>query len=122
MTTYPNARRGDIWFVTEEALGGLETDRTIRGARPVLIVSNDGHNFISPCLTVIPISSGAHRLDGSDPANVILTSCCLERQSAAAVSQITTIDRDQLLRFVGTACAYDIAAVRDAICKHLNFY
>ena len=30
MTTYPNARRGDIWFVTDDALGGCsESDRTI---------------------------------------------------------------------------------------------
>lgn len=28
MTTYPNARRGDIWFVTDDALGGCsESDR-----------------------------------------------------------------------------------------------
>ena len=73
MTTYPNARRGDIWCVTDDALGGCsESDRTIRGARPVLVISSDGHNFTSPCLTVVPISSGPHRLGGTDSRQVIL--------------------------------------------------
>ena len=54
MTTYPNARRGDIWYVSDDALGGKnEDDRIIRGSRPVLIVSVDDHNFTSSCLTVV---------------------------------------------------------------------
>lgn len=85
MTTYPNARRGDIWYVSDDALGGKnEDDRIIRGSRPVLIVSVDDHNFTSSCLTVVPISSGDRRIDGSDPSNVILHSKCLERKSARA--------------------------------------
>jgi mRNA-degrading endonuclease toxin of MazEF toxin-antitoxin module len=59
MTTYPNARRGDIWYVSDDALGSKNADdRIIRGSRPVLIVSVDDHNFTSSCLTVVPISSG----------------------------------------------------------------
>ena len=27
MTTYPNARRGDIWFVTDDALGGRNSPK-----------------------------------------------------------------------------------------------
>lgn len=26
MTTYPNARRGDIWYVSDDALGGKNED------------------------------------------------------------------------------------------------
>ena len=106
MTTYPNARRGDIWFVTDDALGGCnESDRTIRGARPVLV-----------------ISSGPHRLDGTDSSNVILHSACLERQSAAVVGQITTIDRDHLLRFIGVINALDLLNVATAIHCYLELF
>lgn len=123
MTTYPNARRGDIWFVTNDALGGCsESDRTIRGARPVLVISSDGHNFTSPCLTVVPISSGPHRLDGTDSSNVILHSACLERQSAAVVGQITTIDRDHLLRFIGVINALDLLNVATAVHCYLELF
>lgn len=123
MTNYPNARRGDIWFVTDDALGGCsESDRTIRGARPVLVISSDGHNFTSPCLTVVPISSGPHRLDGTDSSNVILHCACLERQSAAVVSQITTIDRDHLLRFIGVSNALDLRNVANAIHWYLELF
>ena len=121
MTTYPNARRGDIWYVSDDALGGKnEDDRIIRGSRPVLIVSVDDHNFTSSCLTVVPISSGDRRIDGSGPSNVILHSKCLERKSAAVVSQITTIDRDGLQRFLGTASFDDRNKVVIAICQYLN--
>lgn len=96
MTTYPNARRGDIWFVTDDALGGCsESDRTIRGARPVRVISSDGHNF---------------------------TSACLERQSAAVVGQITTIDRDHLLRFIGVINALDLLNVATAIHCYLELF
>ena len=122
MTTYPNARRGDIWFVTDDALGGYESDRTIRGARPVLVISRDGHNFPNPCLTVVPISSGPHRLDGTDSSNVILHSACLERQSTAVVGQITTIDRDHLLRFIGVINALDLLNVATAIHCYLELF
>lgn len=123
MTTYPNARRGDIWFVTNDALGGCsESDRTIRGARPVLVISSDGHSFTSPCLTVVPISSGPHRLDGTDSSNVILHSACLERQSAAVVGQITTIDRDHLLRFIGVINALDLLNVATAVHCYLELF
>ena len=121
MTTYPNARRGDIWCVSDDALGGKSADdRIIRGSRPVLIVSADHHNFTSPCLTVVPISSGDRRIDGSDPSNVILHSKCLERKSAAVVSQITTIDRDGLQRFLGIADFDDRNKVAIAISNYLN--
>lgn len=121
MTTYPNARRGDIWFVTDDALGGrTENDRTIRGTRPVLIVSEDYYNFTNSFLTVIPISSSPRRLDGSDISNVILHSDELDRQSAAVVSQITTIDRDHLLRFIGVANSYDMNKVVSAIAFYLH--
>lgn len=123
MTNYPNARRGDIWFVTDDALGGCsESDRTIRGARPVLVISSDGRNFTSPCLTVVPISSGPHRLDGTDSSNVILHCACLERQSAAVVGQITTIDRDHLLRFIGVSNALDLRNVENAIHWYLELF
>ena len=121
MTTYPNARRGDIWYVSDDALGGKNADdRIIRGSRPVLIVSADAHNFTSPCLTVVPISSGDRRIDGSDPSNVILHSKCLERKSAAVGSQITTIDRDGLQRFLGVADFDDRNKVVIAISHYLN--
>ena len=120
MTTYPNARRGDIWYVSDDALGGRNDDRIIRGSRPVLIVSADHHNFTSPCLTVVPISSGERRIDGSDSSNAILHSKCLERKSAAVVSQITTIDRDGLQRFLGIADFDDRNKVAIAISNYLN--
>lgn len=123
MTTYPNARRGDIWFVTDDALGGCnESDRTIRGTRPVLVISSDVHNFTNPCLTVVPISSGPHRLDGKDSSNVILHCACLERLSAAVVGQITTIDRDHLLRFIGVISALDLLNVATAIHCYLELF
>lgn len=29
MTNYPNARRGDSWFVTDDALGGCNVENAI---------------------------------------------------------------------------------------------
>lgn len=88
----------------------------------MLVISSDGHNFTSPCLTVVPISSGPHRLDGTDSSNVILHCACLERQSAAVVGQITTIDRDHLLRFIGVSNALDLRNVENAIHWYLELF
>jgi mRNA interferase MazF len=91
--------RGDIFLVN---LGSTYEKKTCiqTGIRPSLVVSNEACNKYSPTITIIPISSRLSKT--SLPTHVILDqSSGLLKESIALVEQIQTIDKTNLINFLG---------------------
>ncbi len=90
--------RGDIYLANlGDNIGSVQ-----RGERPVVIVQNNKGNKYSPTLTVIPITTKIHRSKGF-PTHVILNHMGgLDEESASMAEQITTISRDELIRYIGS--------------------
>lgn len=69
------------------------------GFRPVLIVSNDKANQYSPVINIIPITSKKKK---KLPTHVLLKGCGVVRQSIILAEQITSINKSQLIRYMGS--------------------
>ena len=70
------------------------------GRRPVVIMSNNNANKYSPVVTVVPLTSKLKKR--SLPTHVTLFAEGLSTVSTALCEQLTTIDKSQLIRRVGT--------------------
>lgn len=87
-------KRGDIFYANLDPIIGSEQG----GVRPVLAVQNNVGNRYSPTLVVLPISSAKKM-----PTHIyICGSKMLPKDSIVLAEQIRTIDRDRLLRYVGS--------------------
>ena len=89
-------KRGDIFYTDLDPIIGSEQG----GIRPVLVVQNNVGNKYSPTIVVLPLSSAKkHDL----PTHIhICGSKMLPKKSIVLAEQIRTIDRNRLLRYVGS--------------------
>lgn len=89
-------KRGDIFYADLDPIIGSEQS----GIRPVLVVQNNVGNKYSPTLVVLPLST-AKKPDL--PTHIHITgSRLLPKNSIVLAEQIRTIDRNRLLRYVGS--------------------
>ena len=89
-------KRGDIFYADLDPIIGSEQG----GIRPVLVVQNNVGNKYSPTLVVLPISSAKKT---NMPTHIrICGSKMLPKNSIVLAEQIRTIDRNRLLRYVGS--------------------
>lgn len=90
-------RRGDIYYAK---LG--KTVGSVQGKiRPVVVIQNNQGNKHSPTLIVATLTSKV-RKKRTLPTHVVFKADGLPLESIAQLEQITTIDKRQLLNFVGT--------------------
>lgn len=89
-------KRGDVFYADLDSIIGSEQG----GIRPVLVVQNNVGNKYSPTLVVLPLST-AKKPDLPTHIN-IRGSRLLPKNSIVLAEQIRTIDRDRLLRYVGS--------------------
>src|ERR1022692_2519978 len=91
-------KRGDVFLVNFDPTVGSEIQKT----RPALIIQNDIGNRFSPITIVAAITS----LDGDKryPTEVLLpaTEGGLEQPSAVLLNQLRSIDRQRLIRKLGS--------------------
>ncbi len=89
-------KRGDIFYADLDPIIGSEQG----GIRPVLVVQNNAGNKYSPTLVVLPISSAKKN---NMPTHIrICGSKMLPKDSIVLAEQIRTIDRERLMRYVGS--------------------
>jgi mRNA interferase MazF len=101
-------QRGDVWWADLDEFRGSEPGYR----RPVVVVQSDAFNRsrIRTVVTVV-VSSNLRLLDA--PGNVVLRlrASGLPRDSVANVSQIVTLDSDQLTERAGQLDAETMTAV-----------
>lgn len=89
-------KRGDIFYADLDPIIGSEQG----GIRPVIVVQNNIGNKYSPTIVVLPLST-AKKPDL--PTHIhIRGSKLLPKNSIVLAEQIRTIDRNRLLRYVGS--------------------
>lgn len=89
-------KRGDIFYADLDPIIGSEQG----GIRPVIVVQNNVGNKYSQTLVVLPISSAKKN---NMPTHIqIKGSKLLPKNSIVLAEQIRTIDRNRLLRYVGS--------------------
>jgi mRNA interferase MazF len=100
--------RGDIWWADLGEPRGSEPGYR----RPVLVVQNDAFNASRiRTIVVVGLTTNLQRLDA--PGNVLIPSKIsgLSRDSVANVSQIMTLDRDEMAERIGRVSADVLKAV-----------
>ena len=89
-------KRGDVFYAVLDPLFGSEQG----GFSPFLVVQNKVGNKFCPSVVVLPISSAKKN---NMPTHIhICGSKMLPKKSIVLAEQIRTIDRNRLLRYVGS--------------------
>lgn len=92
-----NIKRGDIFIVDlDETIGSVQS-----GLRPVVVIQNDIGNKHSTTLIVASITSKSKK-KREMPTHIVLNIEELPKESIVQLEQITTVDKQQILEFIGT--------------------
>ena len=105
-------RRGDIYLCTFDPTVGHEIKKT----RPALVIQNDIGNRYSPLTIVAAITSTVSPVPY--PVEVVIDPTAgngLEVRSAIRLDQIRTVDRQRLVRRLGTVEAGTMAKIDEAL-------
>jgi mRNA interferase MazF len=104
--------RGEIWWATLAEPNGSEPGYR----RPVLIIQSDDFNR-SRIRTLIAVVLTSNVLLAAAPGNVMLRARAtgLPKDSVANVSQMVTLDKEQLTDRVGRLRADDFKRIEDGI-------
>ena len=109
-----NCKRGEIYFAKLESPIGSSV---IRCKRPVLIISNDTSNHSSGLVNIIPITSQRKK---QLPVHVDLNGYGLSKGSIAIAEQILTIDKCNLIYYIGTVDEKKMKEIADAVETQLS--
>lgn len=91
-----NIKRGDIYYVDF----GVTVGSVQGGLRPVVVLQNDTGNLYSPTIIVATITSKANK-KRQMPTHIVFNMEGLSKESIVQLEQITTIDKSQIINFVG---------------------
>jgi len=103
-------RRGEVWWVEFDPSVGSE----IRKTRPAIILRNDSANKNLARVVVVPLTSNTGRLY---PGEAVVS--IANQKSKAMADQIMAADKKRLKKYIGEVDKLDLAAVEDAVKKHL---
>jgi mRNA interferase MazF len=107
-----DARRGEIWWASLPEPSGSEPGYR----RPVVILQADSFNR-SRIRTVIGVGLTTNLRQAEAPGNVLLPShqTNLPADSVANVSQVITIDKGDLLEWIGPLPAQFLRRIEDGV-------
>lgn len=93
-------KRGEVYLANlEDRMGSIQS-----GVRPIVVISNPQNNKFSPTINVLPVTS---RAKINIPVHVnIGVKEGLERQSVILTEQVLTINKYQLIKYIGR-CSND---------------
>lgn len=108
--------RGDIYLADLGTPIGSQQG----GKRPVIIVQNDVANRFSPTVTVVPLTSKINKKT-QQPTHCLLEKgnglCCA---SMVLAEQTDTVDKQQIIRYLGRASNLQMQAIDRALDVHLG--
>ena len=103
--TMTKLTRGDIIRVyrPDKASSGTCVQE---GTRPMLVISNDICNNVSPVITALPLTSAMNKIRKTMPKHVIineddLTGTGLTKKSVVMAEQICPVDKRDIVMFLG---------------------
>lgn len=106
-------RRGQVWWWN---CPSHNRDHIQRGRRPVIIVSNDVCNKVSPVVTVVPMTASAKRYYPQQ-APLVLT----RGMSVAIADQLTSVPKSELTDYECTLNPLQVEQVERAVAVQLGF-
>lgn len=104
-----NVKRGRIYLANlGNQFGSVQS-----GKRPVVVISNPKNNKFSPVVNVLPITS---KRKNNIPVHVnIGMECGLKKESTVLTEQVITIDKRQLIEYVGSCNNKTMAEITRAM-------
>lgn len=99
-------KRGDIYYIT----GGGETGSEQWNERPGIIVSNEAGNLYSPVVEIVYLTGKQKK---KMPTHVGIISA--DYPSTALCEQISTVSKDRLTHYMGTATEYEMRQIDEAL-------
>lgn len=111
---YP--KRGEIYLVCLDPTIGSEINKT----RPALIISNNINNELANSVTVVPITS--FKREKLYPFEVLISNSGsgLDLKSLIKCNQIRTVDKNRIIKKLGTVSSQKIAEINTALKIHLG--
>lgn len=105
-----NYRRGDIYLVDlGEHRGSIQG-----GVRPVINIQNNSGNFFGPTLIVVPLTTELKKLE--QPTHYVLQKQRgLDKASMSEAEQIVTINKCQVMKYLGRASSKHMTHIDDSI-------
>ena len=92
-----NINRGDVYYVEfGQTVGSVQG-----GYRPVVVLQNNIGNKYSSTVIVATITSKSYK-KREMPTHIVFTIDGLDKESIVQLEQITTIDKRQIINYVGT--------------------
>ena len=109
-------RRGDVILVNLDPTVGVEIKKT----RPAVVVSNDSINQYSQLVVVVPVTKNTARIS---PSHVVIPKGVsrLTFTSKVVTEQIKAVDKQRIVRRLGSLSAALIAHVERALKNTLAF-
>lgn len=105
-----NIRRGDVFFVNFGKTVGSIQGRV----RPVIVLQNDIGNKHSPTIIVATITSKSYK-KRTMPTHIVFNMNGLSKESVVQLEQITTIDKQQIKKYVGTMPDDVMSKINEAV-------
>jgi mRNA interferase MazF len=111
-----DVRRGDVVIVNLDPTIGVEIKKT----RPAIVVSNDSINRFSQLVVVVPLTKNTSRVS---PSHVVIAkgTARLTFASKAVTEQIKAVDKQRIVKKLGTLPAAALAQVERSIKNTLAF-
>ena len=111
-----DVRRGDVVIVNLDPTIGVEIKKT----RPAIVVSNDSINRFSQLVVVVPLTKNTAHLS---PSHVVIAkgTARLTFASKAVTEQIKAIDKQRIVKKLGTLPPAVLAQVERAVKNTLAF-
>lgn len=109
--------RGDIYLATLVPHFGFVQS----GTRPVIVLQNNCGNFFAPTLIVAPLSSNINKKRDL-PTHYYLECSGILCPSLVLLEQITTIDKRQIIKYIGKVDSVEMNAIGECVEKSLGLY
>ena len=105
-----NYRRGDIYLADlGEHRGNIQG-----GVRPVINIQNNSGNFFGPTLIVVPLTTKLKKL-GQPTHCVLKKQRGLDETSMSEAEQIVTINKCQVIKYLGRTSQKHMERIDDSI-------
>ncbi len=112
-------KRGDVFLADISPRSGAEQ----RGRRPVVILSHNGFNVTKTwrSIIVVPISTSAKQAQrGPTAIAIVAGEGGLDRASTVLCHQITTLDKNKLVKRLGQFSAETMSQIEQGIKAAIN--